>query len=64
MKLWLEEAESVGTMSEPFTMEVIKGFPNSANSNVTQAAAKITIMKPYWISYWTEHICELESLYT
>jgi len=34
-------------MSEPFTMEVIKGFPNSANSNVTQAAAKITIMKPY-----------------
>jgi len=32
-------------MSEPFIIEVIKGFPNSANSNVIQAAAKITNMK-------------------
>jgi len=32
-------------MSKPFIIEVIKGFPNSANSNVIQAAAKITIMK-------------------
>jgi len=45
MKSWTEEADNVGTMSEPFTIEVIKDFPNSANSNVMQAAAKITIMK-------------------
>jgi len=32
-------------MSESFITEMINGFPNSANSDDTEAAAKITIVK-------------------
>ena len=38
-----EAAENVGTKSAPFIIEVIKLSPDSANSHVIQAAARVTI---------------------
>ena len=37
-----EAAENVGTKSAPFIIEVIKLSPDSANSHVIQAAARVT----------------------
>ena len=38
----IEAAENVGTKSAPFIIEVIKLSPDSANSHVIQAAARVT----------------------
>lgn len=42
MKPLTEYADKVGTTSKSFITEMIKAFPNSDNSDDTEAAAKIT----------------------